>query len=189
LDSQKVFTGAIFDVVRDRVREENGLEIVREVVRHNGGAGVLPLLDDGRVVMVRQYRHAARRELIEIPAGKIEIGETPERCAAREVEQEIGLRAGKMELLVEFYPTPGFCGEKLYVYLATELAPGTQDLDHDELIEVIHLPFDEAVGLALRGEIEDSKTIIALLMADKLKPIPAGSDRLTGFVPAARDGR
>jgi ADP-ribose pyrophosphatase len=165
LESEKIFNGIVFDVERDRLREESGIEIVRDVVRHPGGAGALPLFDDGRVALVRQYRHPARRELLEIPAGRIEAGETPAACAAREIEQEIGFRAGRMEKLAEFYSTPGFCQEKLYVYLATELTPCAQNLDHDELIEVVYLPFAGAVEMVERGEIEDSKTVIALLMA------------------------
>jgi ADP-ribose diphosphatase len=167
LESEKIFKGAIFDVERDRLREESGIEIIREVVRHPGGAGAVPMLDDGRVALVKQYRHPARRELLEIPAGRIEDGETPEMCAAREVEQEIGFRAGRIEKLLEFYSTPGFCEEKLYVYLATSLTPSSQALDHDEFVEVVYLPFTEAVKLAERGEIQDSKTIIGLLLAAK----------------------
>ena len=167
LESEKIFEGAVFDVLRDRLREENGIEIVREVVRHPGGAGALPLFDDGRVALVKQYRHPARRELLEIPAGRIEGGETPETCAARELEQEIGFLAGRIEKLAEFYTTPGFCGEKLHVYLATDLTPSSQALDHDELIEVVYLPFAEAAQMVERGGIEDSKTIIALLLAVK----------------------
>ncbi|MEO6725567.1 MAG: NUDIX hydrolase [Blastocatellia bacterium] len=165
IESQNIFTGAVFSVERDRLREENGLEIVREVVRHVGGAGCLPLFDDGRVALVKQYRHPARRELLEIPAGKIEAGETPMECAAREVEQEIGFRVGRIEPLADFYSTPGFCEERLYVYLATELEQAEQNLDHDEFVEIIYLPLNEAVAMAERGEIEDSKTIIALLLA------------------------
>ena len=165
IESQNIFTGAVFSVERDRLREENGSEIVREVVRHAGGAGCLPLFDDGRVALVKQYRHPARRELLEIPAGKIEAGETPMECAAREVEQEIGFRVGRIEPLAEFYSTPGFCEERLYVYLATELEQAEQNLDHDEFVEIVYLPLNEAVAMAERGEIEDSKTIIALLLA------------------------
>jgi ADP-ribose pyrophosphatase len=167
LESEKIFKGAVFDVERDRLREENGIEIVREVVRHPGGAGALPLFDDGRVALVKQYRHPARRELLEIPAGRIEDGETPEMCAAREMEQETGFRAGRIEKLAEFYTTPGFCEEKLHVYLATDLTPSSQALDHDELIEVVYLPLAEAARMVERGGIEDSKTIIALLLAVK----------------------
>jgi ADP-ribose pyrophosphatase len=165
VESQSIFKGAVFDVERDRLREENGSEIVREVVRHAGGAGCLPLFDDGRVALVKQYRHPARCDLLEIPAGKIEVGETPAECAAREVEQEIGFRPGRIQRLAEFYSTPGFCEERLYVYLATELEQATQNLDHDEFVEVIYLPLGEAVAMVERGEIEDSKTIIALLLA------------------------
>ena len=147
LESEKIFKGAVFDVERDRLLEENGMEIIREVVRHPGGAGALPLFDDGRVALVKQYRHPARRE--------------------REVEQEIGFRAGRIEKLAEFYSTPGFCEEKLHVYLATHLTSSSQALDHDELVEVVYLPFAEAAQVAERGGIEDSKTIIALLLAVK----------------------
>jgi len=171
LGSERIFSGAVFDVVRDRLLDENGIEIVREVVRHPGGAGALPLFDDGRVALVRQYRHPARRELLEIPAGRIEDGEAPEVCATRELEQEIGFSAGRIDKLAEFYSTPGFCDEKLYVYLATDLTPSSRNLDHDELIEVVYLPFAEALKMAERSEIEDSKTIIALLMTEKLKSI------------------
>ena len=171
LESEKIFKGAIFDVDRDRLLDENGIGIVREVVTHAGGAGALPLFDDGRVALVKQYRHPARRELLEIPAGRIEDGETPEMCAAREIEQETGFRAGRIEKLAEFYSTPGFCDEKLYVYLATELTPSSRNLDYDELIEVVYLPFAEALNMAERSEIEDSKTIIALLMTAGLRSI------------------
>ncbi|HKQ74947.1 MAG TPA: NUDIX hydrolase [Blastocatellia bacterium] len=171
LESEKIFEGAVISVERDLLLEENGMEIIREIVRHPGGAGGLPMFDDGRVALVRQYRHPAGRELLEIPAGRIEAGEAPEMCAAREIEQEIGFRAGRIEKLSEFYSTPGFCEERLYVYLATDLTPSLQNLDHDELIEVVYLPFAEALKMAECGEIEDSKTIIALLMTGKLRSI------------------
>lgn len=167
IESEHIFKGAVFNVERHRLREENGLEIVREIVRHAGGAGCLPLFADGTVALVKQYRHPARRELLEIPAGKIEVGESPMECAAREVEQETGFRAGRIELLADFYSTPGFCEERLYVYLATDLEPAEQNLDHDEFVEVVCLPLAEAVAMAERNEIEDSKTIIALLLAQR----------------------
>jgi ADP-ribose pyrophosphatase len=167
LSSEPLYQGTVFQVVRDRLLEVSGLEIVREVVRHNGGAGALPVFADGQVALVRQYRHPARAELLEIPAGKLEAGELPQECAARELEQEIGWRAGRLEKLGEFYTTPGFCEEKLYVYLATELQPAAQQLDEDEVIEVVYLPLTEAVAMALRGELEDSKTLLALLWAER----------------------
>ncbi|HEX4947961.1 MAG TPA: NUDIX hydrolase [Blastocatellia bacterium] len=164
LDSQKIYTGAVFEVVRDRFREASGQEIVRDVVRHVGGAGGVPLFADGRIALVRQYRHPAGRDLLEIPAGKLDADEAPELCAAREIEEELGVRVGKLEKLAEFYSTPGFCEEKLFVYLATELEPGQQNLDHDEAIEIVYLTLEEALQLVERGEIEDAKTIIALLL-------------------------
>lgn len=167
IESEHIFKGAVFTVERDRLREESGSEIVREIIRHTGGAGCLPLFADGRVALVKQYRHPARQELLEIPAGKIEAGESPVECAAREIEQEIGFRAGRIELLADFYSTPGFCEERLYVYLATELTPAEQNLDHDEFVEVVYLPLADAVAMAERNEIEDSKTIIALLLAQR----------------------
>lgn len=165
IESKRIFEGAVFAVDRDQLREPGGQEIVREVVRHAGGAGGLPVFADGRVALVKQYRHPAGKELLEIPAGKLEMGEQPEECAAREIEQEIGFRPGRMEPLAEFYSTPGFCSERLYVYLATELVGSAQALDHDEFVEIVYLPLAEAVELARRGAIEDSKTIIALLLA------------------------
>jgi ADP-ribose pyrophosphatase len=177
LDSQKIFNGAVFDVERDTLLDENGMEIVRDVIRHPGGAGALPLFDDGRVALVRQYRHPARRELLEIPAGRIESGESPEICASREVEQEIGFRAGRIEKLAAFYSTPGFCEERLYVYLATDLTRTAQNLDHDEFVEVVYLPLAEAVKMAERGEIEDSKTVIALLLTGKLRSIAGAGEQ------------
>jgi ADP-ribose pyrophosphatase len=167
LESKRIFTGRIFAVELDRLREENGLEIIREVVRHPGGAGVLPLFADGRVALVRQYRHPARARLLEIPAGRIEADETPEECVRREIEEEIGARAGILQKLSEFYATPGFCEEKLHIFLATELTPVPRRPDHDELIEVVYLPLAEAYGKIHSGEIVDAKTIIALLLATR----------------------
>lgn len=164
LDSQKIFTGAVFEVARDRLREDSGQEIIRDVVQHPGGAGGVPIFTDGRIALVRQYRHPARRELLEIPAGKIDAGESPAICAAREIEEELGVRVGRIEKLAEFYSTPGFCEEKLFVYLATELEPAQQKLDHDETVEIVYLSLAEAWQLVEQGEIEDAKTIIALML-------------------------
>jgi len=165
IDSKRILSGLIFDIERDRLIDDSGREIVREVMRHPGGAGGLPLFADGRVALVRQYRHPARRELLEIPAGRIERGETPDECARREIEAEIGTHVGRLEKLAEFFSTPGFCEEKLHIYLATDLSPASQSLDPDELIEIVYLPFGKALELVRSGQIEDSKTIIALLLA------------------------
>ena len=168
--SERLFDGPIFAIDRDRLTESNGMEVVRDVVRHPGGAGALPLFADGRVALVSQYRHPARAELLEIPAGRIEPGEDPELCARREVEQETGFRPGRIERLTGFYSTPGFCEEILHVFLATDLTPTRQQLDHDEVVEVHFLQLEEALRMVHQGEIVDSKTIIALLLAARSRP-------------------
>ena len=168
--SERLFDGPIFAIDRDRLTESNGMEVVRDVVRHPGGAGALPLFADGRVALVSQYRHPARAELLEIPAGRIEPGEDPELCARREVEQETGFRPGRIERLTGFYSTPGFCEEILHVFLATDLTPTRQQLDHDEVLEVHFLQLEDALRMVHQGEIVDSKTIIALLLAARSRP-------------------
>ncbi len=168
ITSTKLHSGVVFDVVRDLIRENSGNEYSREVVTHSGGAGGVALLADGRIALVRQYRHPAKKELLEIPAGKIDSGEAPGICAAREIEEELGLRPGKMQKLTEFYSTPGFCAEKLYLYLATELQPTQQNLDHDEQVEIVYATLEEALKMISGGEIEDAKTIIALLLVKQL---------------------
>lgn len=165
ISTERFFKGRIIEVERDILRDDEGREMVREVVRHPGGAGGLPLFDDGTVALVRQYRHPAGRELLEIPAGRIEPGEDPESCARREIESEIGYRPERLEKLSEFFSTPGFCEERIFVYLATGLVPSEQALDEDEVVEIVRLPLEQALSLVHRGEIEDAKTIIALALA------------------------
>ena len=164
LGSEEIFKGRIFEVALDTVRE-SGRTYTREVVRHNGGAGIVAVFDDLTVALVRQYRHPTVRYLLELPAGKLEHGERPEECAARELEEELGVRAGRLEQLSEFYTTPGFCGEKLWVFLATELSESAQSLEDDEIVEVVRMPLARALELISSREIEDAKTIIGLLLA------------------------
>lgn len=164
LSSENIYQGAVFSVTRDIIAAPSGLQITREVIQHAGGAGGIALFEDGRIALVKQYRHPAKDFLLEIPAGKIDAGESPEECAAREIEEELGFKIGKIEKLAEFYSTPGFCGEKLHVYLATQLEPTAQNLDHDEEVEIIFMPLAEAIALAENGQIFDAKTIIALLL-------------------------
>jgi ADP-ribose pyrophosphatase len=164
LASEEIYAGRIVGVSVDTVRE-GGLVYTREVVRHNGGAGVVALFEDDTVALVRQYRHPTRKYLLELPAGKLDGGEAPEACAARELEEELGVVAGRMELLSGFYTTPGFCGERLWVFLATDLRETASRHEEDEVIEVVRLPFARALGMVAGGEIEDAKTIIGLLVA------------------------
>ncbi len=154
----------MFDVTVDTVREGDKT-YVREVVHHRGSAVILPAFDDGTVALVRQYRHPAVRYLLELPAGTLDNQESPEAGAARELEEELGLVAGKLEKLSEFYVSPGFCEEKMWLYLATDLTETAQRLDDDEMIEVVRLPIERALQMITDGEIEDAKTIIGLMLA------------------------
>lgn len=164
VSSQKVFSGRVFDVTVDTVREGE-LTYQREVVHHHGSAVILPVFDDGTVALVRQYRHPAVRYLLEAPAGSLDDGERPEDGAARELQEELGLTAGHLEKLSEFFVSPGFCEEKMWVFLATELTEGAQTPEEDEVLEVVRLPIDEALEMISSSEIEDAKTIIALMLA------------------------
>ncbi|HEU4714476.1 MAG TPA: NUDIX hydrolase [Pyrinomonadaceae bacterium] len=164
ISSQKVFEGRVFNVTVDTVREGE-LTYQREVVHHHGSAVILPVFDDGTVALVRQYRHPAVRFLLEAPAGTLEDGERPDVGAARELEEELGLTAGRMDKLSEFFVSPGFCEEKMWVFLATDLTQGPQRLEEDENLEVVRLPIAEALEMITSGEIQDAKTIIALLLA------------------------
>jgi|SRR5688572_3366468 len=164
ISSEKVFSGRVFNVTVDTVREGE-LTYKREVVHHHGSAVILPVFDDGTVALVRQYRHPAVRYLLEAPAGTLDDGERPEDGAARELQEELGLVAGRMEKLSEFFVSPGFCEEKMWVFLATELTEGRQQPDEDEVLEVVRLPIAEALEMISSSEIQDAKTIIALILA------------------------
>lgn len=164
IDSKRVFEGRVFNVSVDTIRERDQTYI-REVVHHPGSAVILPAFDDGTVALVRQYRHPAVKYLLELPAGTLHDQERPEDGAARELEEELGQRAGKLEKLSEFFVSPGFCEEKMWVYLATDLSETEQRLDEDEFIEVVRLPIARALQMVADGEIEDAKTIIGLLLA------------------------
>lgn len=164
LAAEEIFRGRVFVVASYTVREGE-TTYVREVVHHPGGAAVVAVFADDTVALVRQYRHPVGRYVLELPAGKLEAPEPPEACAARELEEEVGVRAGRVEKLAEFFTTPGFCEEKLWVYLATDLSEAAQRLEEDEFVEVVRIPFYEAIGMIAAGEIEDAKTIIGLLLA------------------------
>jgi len=164
IDSRKAFEGRVFDVTVDTVKEGD-LVYQRDVVRHPGSAVIVPVFADGTVALVKQYRHPVVRYLLEVPAGTLDDGERPEAGAARELEEELGFVAGKLEKLSEFFVSPGFCEEKMWVYLATDLVQTSQKLDDDELIEIVRLSFGEALEMITDGEIQDAKTIIGLILA------------------------
>ncbi len=163
LNSKKVFEGRVFNVTIDTINEGE-LTYQRDVVHHPGSAVIVPLFDDATVALVRQYRHPAVRYLLEVPAGTLAHGERPEIGAARELKEELGLVAGRLEKLSEFFVSPGFCEEKMWIYLATDLSEGEQALDDDEVIDVVRLPIGDALEMITTGEIQDAKTIIGLML-------------------------
>ncbi len=165
ISSKSIFKGRIFDLRVDKIREGE-VEYEREIVAHNGSAVIVPVFEDMTVALVRQYRHAAGKYLLEIPAGTLELGEDPRTGAIRELEEEIGVTAESVEKLCEFYISPGFLTEKMYVYLATGLTETSQDLDADEFIEIERLSFPDIFDRIRSGEIEDAKTIAGVMLAE-----------------------
>ncbi|MBI5053583.1 MAG: NUDIX hydrolase [Chloroflexi bacterium] len=168
VSSEKVFQGRAISLRVDQVRASNGT-FQMEVLEHTGGVAVVPIDGDDNVWMVRQYRHAVRRELLEIPAGTVKIGEDPALCAARELQEEIGMKADKIDLVGEFFLAPGYSSELMRLYLATGLTPSSLPQDEDEEIVVEKIPFAQAVQMAIKGELHDAKSVAGLLLADRLR--------------------
>ncbi len=164
ISSEEIYRGRIFDVTVDIVREGEQT-YKREVVHHPGSAAIVAVFDDMTVALVRQYRHAVVRYLLEIPAGTLASPERPEEGAVRELEEELGVTAARLEKLSEFFVSPGFVEEKMWIYLATDLTETAQRLDEDEMIEIVRVPFSRALEMIEDGEIEDAKTIIGLVSA------------------------
>jgi ADP-ribose pyrophosphatase len=158
-----LLTAAKFEVARLTFEGPDGREIIRDVVEHPGAAVILPQLDDGRIVLIRNLRRTVGKVLWELPAGTLEPGEAPRLCAAREVEEETGYRAGTITPLTEFYASPGILNERMYGFLATELEPSAQALDDTEEIEVFPIPQWQVRDMLKDGHIEDGKTIALLL--------------------------
>ena len=166
LSSEEIYNGRIIRVRRDTVEVQSGNTALREVVEHTGGVGILALDEEGCAFLVRQYRYPFERELLEVPAGKLEPGEAPLTCATRELGEETGFTAGQMIPLGELLPSPGYCKETLYVYLALDLTPGASHLDPDEFLSVERIPLPELHRMVMSGEIADAKTVIAVLKAE-----------------------
>ena len=164
LSSERVYNGIIVNVDVDEALSPSGNIVKREVVRHPGGVGIVALDDDGRIILVRQYRYAFQSVLTEIPAGKNEPGQTPEYGAARELREEIGA-VGTLTPLGSFYASPGIFTEELRLFLATDLTFGETDPDPDEFLEIIRVTFEEAEQMILSGELRDSKTVAGILKA------------------------
>ena len=172
LETRTVWAGPTLHVQVDRVRLPNGETSELEVVHHPGATAVLPLRDDGTVLLVRQYRHTVGDWLLEVPAGKLSPGEEPEACARRELEEEAGVRAASLRPLGAIWMTPGFCDERIWLFLATGLTAGEQRLEEDEVLAVERLPLAEAERRALDGDLVDAKSTVAILRAAALLRTP-----------------
>jgi ADP-ribose pyrophosphatase len=164
LDHQTVYRGRILNLEVDRVIEPSGAEVVREVVRHQGAAVILPLTHEGEVVLVRQFRYAVGRFLWEVPAGHIGSGETPEETARRELVEETGYRPQQLQKLTSVYPSPGFSDEVMHIFLATELEPGPASPEDDESIETGLFSVEKAMEMVSDGGIQDGKTLLSLML-------------------------
>ncbi len=157
-----VYHGKIIDLSVETVTLPNGVTTDLEIITHPGAAAAVPMKDEQTVVMIRQYRHAVGGFIYEIPAGKLDPGEDPRDCARREVEEEIGYRAGRLDPLVSMLTTPGFTNEIIHLFVARDLSPGRQDLSADEVLEVIDMPLATVITLIRDGTIKDAKTIIGI---------------------------
>ena len=165
ISEELIYRGRVFDLVRAHFRLPNGKEPTFDLVKHHGAVVILPIDQQGNIWFVRQFRIGAGQDLLELPAGLLEDGESPEASAAREIQEEIGMAADRLEELGEFYMVPGYSTEKLRAYLATGLYPSTLPADDDELLERIALPIQEVYAMAETGQIQDGKTLAILLLA------------------------
>ncbi len=165
LKSETVYPGRAFTIRRDTLRMPDGHETRFDIVEHPGSVIIIPVDDQGNLLFVRQYRHAAGLDLLELPAGTLDEGEAPETCALREVREETGMAAGRLEKLGGFHLAPGYSTEYMHIYLATELRPDPLEADADEFISVDSIPLSKALAMARRGEIPDAKSLAALFLA------------------------
>ena len=153
----------LLDLRLDEVLLSSGRRVGREIVVHPGASAILPIVEPGKILMVRQYRHPVGEVLLEIPAGTLKPGEDPMACAARELEEETGYRAEKLAHLATIYPAPGYSSEILHIYLARDLRRGVQAPEMDENISVIEMSIDQVLDRIRDGRVKDSKTIVAIL--------------------------
>ncbi len=165
LHTESIYKGRVFDVRQEQVRLPNGKTMRLDIVDHPGAVVMVPVDGDGKIWLIRQYRHAAGKELLELPAGVVEAGENFEEGARRELREEIGMAADNIEKIGEFYIAPGYSTEYLLIYLATGLRPDPLPGDEDEIIQIVPLPAEQVLTLAQSGQIPDAKTLAALLLA------------------------
>lgn len=177
ISSRRVYTGRIINLDIDTVSFPTGATGELEMIRHPGAAAVVPFLEDPRapdplVVLIRQFRHAAGGYVWEVPAGRLDPGETPERCARRELEEEAGLVAGELRPLLTIFTTPGFTDERIHLFLASSLQPGALRPESDEFVEVHRLRWSEVRELICRGEVVDGKTLVCLMFVESCRHEP-----------------
>ena len=165
--SEIMFQGRLLDVRRDEVVLPNGNTSTREWINHPGAVCCVPILPDGRIGLIRQFRYPVNQEMIELPAGKLNTGEKPEICAVRELEEEIGYKPDKLTFLTHIHPAIGFANEKMWLYLAEDLVMTEPNLDMDEFLELIPTKLDDALEMVWNGKITDVKTIIGLLWVER----------------------
>lgn len=170
ISSEDIFDGVLLHVKRDYVKLPNGNTSVREWIKHQGASAVVPVLPNGNIIMVRQYRYPIGKVTLEIPAGKLDTpDEDPLLCAKRELSEETGYSAKSYKLLHKLATTVGFSNEWIYIYMAHDLVKGEQHPDEDEFINLVEMPLEEALHLIEQGEIFDAKSVTAILMVDKLR--------------------
>ena len=167
ISSEQIFKGDLLDVRKDEVLLPNNKKGYREWVKHPGAACCIPILNNGNIIMVKQYRYAVDEESIELPAGKIDFNESPEDCASREIEEETGYKVNKLTFITNIYPAIGFTNEKMWLYLAENLEKTNVKPDIDEFVEVMSFDRKTATEMVEKGVIRDSKTIIGLMWLDK----------------------
>ncbi len=165
INSKRLFSGEILGLCYDKVRLPNGKTASREKITHPGAVGIVPVTDDNEILLVRQYRYPVDDITIEIPAGKLDINESPASCAKRELAEEVGALNGELRLLSSFYTTPGFCDEVLHLFIATGFDRSDNNPDEDEFLDIIEIKMDSALSWVKKGKIKDAKTIIGILMA------------------------
>lgn len=168
ISSDRVYSGKTISLRVDTVELPNKGYQKREIVEHKGAVAIVAITPDNKVVLVRQYRKAIEKELWEIPAGKIEIGENPKDTAIRELKEETGYSAGNIKLLHKFYTSAGFSNQKIYIFLAQNLTPGEQNFDEDEFIKTEEFSLDEVYNMIYKNAIEDAKTSIGMLLIKEL---------------------
>jgi ADP-ribose pyrophosphatase len=164
LSTRRLYLGKVLALDLDEVEEPGGVHVTREVVRHSGSVAVVAVQDDGRIVLVRQYRHPVGEMVWELPAGRLDEGESPEEAAQRELQEEIGHRARDLQKIAFFYTTPGFCDEAMHVFRGTGLEPAKKQGDEDERIEVQAFALPDLEAMIEGGEIREGKTLVALLL-------------------------